>query len=72
LTPPIPVKTSSRICFGIHYYASEAEAQRAAELVRASGATYNGGYMHGVPCGREPHHDHTDKESGLQLYAVTY
>lgn len=68
---PVPVKIDSRICFGINYYATEAEAQRAAELVRAAGHTYNGGYMHGVPCGREPAHDYIDKASGQKLYAVT-
>lgn len=69
---PTPVKTDSRICFGIKYFASEAEASQYAEWVKARQLTYNGGFYHGMPCGRETVWDHIDKESGQQLYAVTY
>ncbi len=67
---PKPVKTDSRICFGIKYFASEADADRYAEHVVATGQTYNGGFYHGMACGRDKTWDHVDKELG-QLYAVT-
>jgi hypothetical protein len=68
---PTPVKTDSRICFGIKYFASEEEASRYAEWVKARELTYNGGFYHGMPCGRETVWDHIDKATGRKLYAVT-
>jgi hypothetical protein len=62
---PKPVKIDSRICFGIMYFATEADAQKAHEYVRAKGFTYNGGFFHGMPCGRDPSFDHDG------LFAVT-
>jgi hypothetical protein len=66
---PEPVKVDSRICFGIYYFASEDDAQRWAEAHK--GSTYNGGWFHGMPCGRDKTWDHVDRDTGQQLYAVT-
>lgn len=50
---PTPIETSSRTCFAIEWYATEAEAdERAAQVVK-QGETYNGGHFHGMPCGRD-------------------
>lgn len=68
---PEPVKRDSRICFGILYFATEADADIYAAFVREKGDTYNGGYFDGMPCGREPSRDYTDPELG-RLYAVTH
>jgi hypothetical protein len=62
---PKPVRSEGRICFGINWYATEAEALEAAKAVRARGDTYNGGFFHGMPCGRAPEFD------GHGEYAVT-
>jgi hypothetical protein len=69
---PTPVKLDSRICFGIAYFATEADADAYAAHVRKVGQTYNGGYFHGMPCGRDTSWDHVDRETGQQLYAVTH
>lgn len=68
---PKPVKVDSRICFAIAYYASEAEAMEADRLGRIAGHTYNGGWFHGMPCGRDKGWDYTDETTGKKLYAVT-
>ena len=67
---PTPVKIESRICFGIAYFSTEADALAYAEYVRKRGDTYNGGFFHGMPCGRDTSFDHVDQSLG-QLYAVT-
>lgn len=69
-TPPPPVKIDSRICFGIAYYTSEADATAAALVVRARGEAYNGGFFHGMPCGRDKAWDYVDATLG-PLFAVT-
>lgn len=63
------VKEDSRTCFGIDYYDDEAEADEVGAKVTASGQTYNGGYFHGMKCGREKSRDIV--VDGVQLYAVT-
>lgn len=68
---PNPVKRDSRICFSIAFFASEADADRYAAHVRANGITYNGGYFHGMPCGRDKTWDHVDRDTGKKLFAVT-
>lgn len=68
--PPKPAKYDSRICFGIAYFTTEADAALYAEHVRQRGDTYNGGYFHGMPCGREKTRDYIDPDLG-PLYAVT-
>lgn len=65
------VKHDSRICFGIAYFATEEDADAYAAVVKEQGLTYNGGWFHGMPCGRDKAFDHVDKETGQQLYAVT-
>lgn len=67
---PVPVETSSRICFGICYFASEADADTYAAHVQARGDTYNGGYCDGMGCGRERRFDYLHPVHG-KLYAVT-
>jgi hypothetical protein len=69
---PVPeyAKYDSRICFGIAYFTTEADADRYAAHVHEQGRTYNGGYFHGMSCGREKKWDHVDPKLG-QLYAVT-
>ena len=67
---PTPVKTDSRICFGISWFTSNEDAMAYAAAVRKSGTTYNGGFMHGMSCGRDTTWDYTDKELG-PLFAVT-
>lgn len=62
---PTPVKTESRICFGISWFATEEEADRYAAYVREQGITYNGGFFHGRPCGRDRDWDRDG------LFAVT-
>lgn len=46
-----PLWTNSGTCFSRVLYATEEEARKVAGVVRASGATANGGYMHGMPLG---------------------
>jgi hypothetical protein len=67
---PKPVKVDARICFAINYFSSEADAQAFAADVESRGATYNGGWFHGKPCGREEQWDYVDDKLG-KLYAVT-
>lgn len=67
---PQPVLRDSRIAIGISYFLTEEEADAYAENVVARGVTYNGGYFHGMPCGREPGRDYDHPEHG-RLYAVT-
>jgi hypothetical protein len=62
---PTPVRHESRICFGIDWYATEAEAMEADRLGREAGNTYNGGFYHGMACGR----DKTWDKDGM--FAVT-
>lgn len=66
---PEPVKFDSRTCFGLAWYTTEADAARAGQAERDAGHTVNGGFLHGMPCGRAPEHDHVDPALG-QLYAV--
>lgn len=67
---PKPAKTESRICFGLAWFKTEAEADAFAAIVRSRGESYNGGFFHGMACGRDKGFDYVDAELG-QLYAVT-
>lgn len=71
-TPEYPktVLVESRICFGIEWFATESEADTAHDLIRGRGDTYNGGFFHGMPCGRDKGHDRDHPELG-KIYAVT-
>lgn len=67
---PTPVKFDSRICFAIAYFSSEKDAAAYDAHVREKGYTYNGGWFHGMPCGRDKTWDHVDPKLG-PLFAVT-
>jgi hypothetical protein len=67
---PVAARTESRISFGISWFKTEAEADEYSEWIRSIGSTYNGGFYHGRPCGRDPSWDYVDKELG-ELFAVT-
>jgi hypothetical protein len=67
---PVPVKSESRICFGIVWFSTEADAETFAASVTARGVTYNGGFFHGMACGRDRTWDHEDPTLG-KLFAVT-
>ena len=68
---PKPVKNERRICFAIAYFQTEEDAQRYSEWVKEQGFTYNGGFYHGRPCGREKSWDYQDSTLGM-LFAVTH
>jgi hypothetical protein len=68
---PVPVKSEQRICFGIDWYATEADAKIAAEDVKRRGRTYNGGFFHGKPCGRDTSWDIKGPSGDVLLFAVT-
>lgn len=67
---PVPVKSEQRICFGIAWYKTEAEANAADAICRERGYTYNGGWLDGKPCGRDSAWDYDDPVHG-RLYACT-
>jgi len=66
----LTVEIDSRICFGIAYYRSEEAAAFASAAVAARGDTYNGGWFHGMSCGRDTRWDYVSPEHG-PLFAVT-
>lgn len=67
---PNAIDHDSRICFSILWFATEAEADAAHEKVRERRDRYNGGYMHGMLCGRDESFD--KREAGeVTAYAVT-
>ena len=68
-TLPEPVERDIRICFSIYYFQTERDADVYATHVRKEGYTYNGGWYHGRPCGRDPSWDYNDGD--LRKYAVT-
>ena len=53
-----PADIDSRICFGIHFYDSEEKARYATLITQVQGNTYNGGWFHGMPCGRDTSFDY--------------
>jgi hypothetical protein len=70
-TVPVPVKHETRICFSIAWFDSEKDAALYDKHVRKLGLTYNGGWFHGMSCGRDKTWDHVDKTTGRKLFAVT-
>ena len=68
--PHEPVEQESRICFALMWFATEQEAEEVAAWVHERGYTYNGGWFHGMPCGREKHFDF--EKDGRKLYAVSH
>jgi hypothetical protein len=55
----------SRICFGIEFYDSEEKAHIAHLISRMQGNTYNGGWFHGMACGRDTSFDYEVKQEHL-------
>ncbi|NBO52179.1 MAG: hypothetical protein EBU83_01910 [bacterium] len=60
-----PADIDSRICFGIEFYDSEEKAHAAHLISRLQGNTYNGGWFHGMPCGRDKSFDYVVKPEHL-------
>lgn len=60
-----PSDIDSRICFGIEFYDCEAKARFAALVTRLQGNTYNGGWFHGMPCGRDKSFDYVVTQKHL-------
>jgi hypothetical protein len=67
---PTPVETDVRCAIAVYWYATEAEAEAMAAIMKAEGRTYVGGWNHGALCGRDKGFDYTTKD-GQRLYAVT-
>ena len=67
---PAPVETEERICFGLAWFRTEAEADAYGAEMRRQGRTFNGGYFHGMACGRCKTWDKVHPVHG-KLYAVT-
>ena len=63
---PVPIATESRICFGIEWYATEAEAETAAKL---KPGRKNGGWYDGQSTGRDSGFDF-DRD-GVSYFAIT-
>lgn len=61
------VRSEERICFGLAWFTTEAEAERLGELNRSLGNTVNGGWYDGMVCGRSSEFDY--KGDGQTLYA---
>jgi hypothetical protein len=68
---PNAIDHDSRICFGIVWFATEGEADAAHKFVRKRGDYYNGGYMHGMACGRDSSYDKRNEAGEVTAYAVT-
>ena len=52
------------------YFTAEADAEIWARYIEARGDRFNGGWLDGMPCGRDSGRDFTHPELG-PLYAVT-
>jgi hypothetical protein len=63
---PVPIETDSRICFGIKWYATEAEAELAASQ---QPGRINGGWYDGQPTGRDSAFDF--ERDGVSYFAIT-
>ena len=55
----------SRICFGIEFYDSEEKAHIAHLISRMQGNSYNGGWFHGMACGRDTSFDYVVTQETL-------
>lgn len=56
----------SRICFGIEFYDSEEKANLGHIISRLMGNTYNGGWFHGMSCGRDTSFDYVVTEEHIK------
>jgi hypothetical protein len=61
-------KREQRTCFGLAWFADEAQAETYGKAVAKAGMTVNGGLYDGMRCGRASQFDYT--LDGVQLYAV--
>lgn len=84
---PEPDYTASMTCFGLAYFLDEADAITFGKMVSERGDTFNGGFYHGMSCGRSKGYDFNvkatdpkvagkvpvegDGEGLVTLYAVT-
>jgi len=70
--PEVKAQASeARTCFAISWYTDEADAKKVADYVNLKGFTYNGGWYHGMECGREARFDFIGADGKL-YYAVTH
>ena len=60
-----PSDIDSRICFGIEFYDSEEKAGYATLITKLQGNTYNGGWFHGMACGRDTSFDYVVTQEHL-------
>jgi hypothetical protein len=60
-----PADIDSRICFGIHFYDTEEKALYATLHTKMQGNTYNGGWFHGMACGRDTSFDYVVTQAHL-------
>lgn len=63
-------KYDGRCALSIWWHTDEALADEHGKLVEKTGATYNGGWFHGMECGREKTRDYM-ADDGTMRYAVT-
>lgn len=63
--------TDVRICFGIIFFENKKDAAKCEKEVKRKGLTVNGGYSHGMPCGRATQFDFDDDED-VAWHAVTF
>lgn len=68
---PDPIDSEQRICFGIMWFATEADAQAAHRYVRYRNIRYNGGMFDGMPCGRDETWDQKDADGNTIAFGVT-
>lgn len=68
---PNAIERDSRICFGIVWFATEEEADAAHQKVRERRERYNGGWMDGLPCGRDSSYDKRNEAGEVTAFAVT-
>lgn len=67
-----PIDTDVRICFAIAWYATEKEAKAAGAMAHENGDYYNGGWFHGMACGRDKNWDRRDERGNVIAFAATY
>jgi hypothetical protein len=60
-----PSDIDSRICFGIEFYDSEEKAYYGTLITKVQGNTYNGGWFHGMACGRDTSFDYVVTQEHL-------
>ena len=66
-------RVDGRCSFNIAWFKCEDAANRAAKQIRKEGRSHNGGWFHGMPCGRDSAFDMKDKETGeTTMFAVSF